>query len=499
MPLEIKGTGLNRFCAIGKLHFYKRSKNHCTAVLSEGVSRDGTLELSRLEIAFEKTKEECEEYSKASDESKSVLRVLEEQGGLSDLARENIFRGQSAEDAIMNAANELSAQRAKFGDPYLILDTAVIKEVGAQLVSFLGENAPSFEKNEREYRVHPVILVARDIGKEELLGIDRDMLLGIMLTGAKPLSELALIAYAFGIPVIVGEEEGLLKLENESELEDICAVIDAEKGLLLIDPDDEMVEQYAARIAEIAGFASQGESSFRSLGMTVGAEFNFDSKQEVISNEEAGGTDLLCLPSPHLHEDFDENLIYLRLKSILKASKSGEVSIAIEKDNADLKAWLRAILRANDSGRISLALANVVSADDLRHAFGLISEVKNELLKEKISFSDKLSVGAVIMRCAAVIMSAELAELCDFFILDCDSLFLSLFGSEAKGFGAKDIAENSECLIRAAEFLGDAARAAAISMAACGMLASRRRFYARFASLGVKKIFLPISYLKFFG
>ena len=299
--------------------------------------------------------------------------------------------------------------------------------------------------------------------------------------------------------MIVGEEEGLLKLENESELEDICAVIDAEKGLLLIDPDDEMVEQYAARIAEIAGFASQGESSFRSLGMTVGAEFNFDSKQEVISNEEAGGTDLLCLPSPHLHEDFDENLIYLRLKSILKASKSGEVSIAIEKDNADLKAWLRAILRANDSGRISLALANVVSADDLRHAFGLISEVKNELLKEKISFSDKLSVGAVIMRCAAVIMSAELAELCDFFILDCDSLFLSLFGSEAKGFGAKDIAENSECLIRAAEFLGDAARAAAISIAACGMLASRRRFYARFASLGVKKIFLPISYLKFFG
>ncbi len=99
------------------------------------------------------------------------------------------------------------------------------------------------------------VLVAKDLLPSQLVGLDTSRLAGICLAAGGPTSHVAILAAAMGIPMLVAMGPDLLSLT-----EGAAVVLDAEKGLLRVDPDrnqlavaeDELDRRRARRAAEQA-------------------------------------------------------------------------------------------------------------------------------------------------------------------------------------------------------------------------------------------------------
>ncbi len=99
------------------------------------------------------------------------------------------------------------------------------------------------------------ILVAKDLLPSQLVALDTSRLAGICLSGGGATSHVAILAAAMGIPVLVAMGPDLLSLTDGT-----AVVLDAEKGLLRVDPDrdqlavaeDELDRRRERRAAEQA-------------------------------------------------------------------------------------------------------------------------------------------------------------------------------------------------------------------------------------------------------
>jgi len=76
------------------------------------------------------------------------------------------------------------------------------------------------------------ILIAKDLLPSQLVALDSSRLAGICLAAGGPTSHVAILAAAMGIPVLVAMGPELLALVDGT-----AVVLDAEKGLLRVDPD----------------------------------------------------------------------------------------------------------------------------------------------------------------------------------------------------------------------------------------------------------------------
>ena len=76
------------------------------------------------------------------------------------------------------------------------------------------------------------ILVAKDLLPSQLVSLDTSRLAGICLAAGGPTSHVAILAAAMGVPVLVAMGPELLTIADGT-----AVVLDAEKGLLRVDPD----------------------------------------------------------------------------------------------------------------------------------------------------------------------------------------------------------------------------------------------------------------------
>jgi multiphosphoryl transfer protein len=76
------------------------------------------------------------------------------------------------------------------------------------------------------------VLIAKDLLPSQLVALDSSRLAGICLAAGGPTSHVAILAAAMGIPVLVAMGSELLALTDGT-----AVVLDAEKGLLRVDPD----------------------------------------------------------------------------------------------------------------------------------------------------------------------------------------------------------------------------------------------------------------------
>ncbi|MBQ8207950.1 MAG: hypothetical protein IJZ89_04355 [Clostridia bacterium] len=475
MSGEICGTGLNRFCAIGKLHFYSRAVASRGCNMAEAAENDLIpIELSRLEIAIGNVREKYENDDSA--ESDFAVSILDDIHGK---AREEIFRGIGAADSVRYVSEALFYELAESGDPYVSLRSAVCAEAGGYLAAEL-----SGEKEKISLRsIKPVILIAENITVKELESLDRSMLLGLFLPNASPLSEDALYAHSFGIPLIVGSEN---RLEKE-KLEGVDAVIDGEKGIILTEPESDVIEQYALRLGDLSVCRSSEKSAVKKL-----AVINCEADLDMFSAENSDGIGILNFESLlKSASPIEEERLYSLFRLAADSSGGKEVRILLPSKNEYLRKTVSAAMRAAVFGDFSVILPSVLSKADMQMVRGEIATMEND-------FSVELHVGALVRNGAVLTMCEDIAPLCDFLMIDCDSLFLSLlYPKRAEDIAPKDIAENSESLIRAAEMIIKVCKSSGTDIGICGMLAMRKRFYSRLLPLGIKEIALPPPYIGF--
>ncbi|MGN1047214.1 MAG: putative PEP-binding protein, partial [Eubacteriales bacterium] len=409
---ELRGSGLNSLCAVGRLHYYRRSLPTPFA-LPRAAEHDAALELSRLQVALGRASEEtdldCDERFIA-------------------LAKEKIYEGADAQSALLFASGELAAALSGGGDPFLSRGAMHIRNALVNLMPFLSERNDASEEITAIFGDgRPVVLCAPGIRAEELAFIDESMLLGLVTDASSPISRVSLTSLSFGVPVLIGCRAG--EIEKRRIYEGCPVIIDAKKGLLIPNPDGTEVREYAMRLGELskptkkAQKANSGENGSAIAEIYREAELDdaflagingFVLRRDFIGGADIGISDL-CSLYRHAAKAAGNGRAFIRLPGACGSGQGDAEKKRLYKE-------LSAILRASPHGSFTVLVPRILSSDGAERAMGILNEAKNELREKNIPFDEHIEIGAVIETPSAALMCDEIAGVCDALLFDSAAL-----------------------------------------------------------------------------
>ncbi|HEY0870315.1 MAG TPA: phosphoenolpyruvate--protein phosphotransferase [Acidothermaceae bacterium] len=165
------------------------------------------------------------------------LGLLGDTSLLADV-KHGVAAGSTATAAWRSTIAAVEAQWAALPDPYLRARAADVRSIGDDVLRAMT-GAP------RATITEPGILVAADLTPAEAAQLDRDLVIGIVLSHGSPSSHAAILARSRGIPAIVGAGAGVLAVRDGTLL-----ALDGASGELAVDPDAEALERFRALAAE---------------------------------------------------------------------------------------------------------------------------------------------------------------------------------------------------------------------------------------------------------
>ncbi|TPG21864.1 phosphoenolpyruvate--protein phosphotransferase [Sphingomonas koreensis] len=230
-------------------------------VASRGVAIGAAVRMTDQEIAVEQTGAapavERAALAQALDEVRAALtvaagngvgqqsaimaahRALLDDPMLGDAAESHIGEGFSAGFAWRRAIRSQAALLEQTGDPRLVERADDLLDLERQVLIALGAEQPP------EQIVPPgSILLARDLLPSQLIALDPSRVAGLCLERGGPTSHVAILAAGMELPMLVALGAALGDVADGAPV-----ILDAEAGLLQVDPDAATLEQTRQRIA----------------------------------------------------------------------------------------------------------------------------------------------------------------------------------------------------------------------------------------------------------
>lgn len=531
--LTYSGRGVGRGSAVGKLKFFKkavrsgsagvrrsRGADEETALLRKAISEaSGQLEELYLKTRREAGEEEAQIFE--------IHRMLLADDDFFSEAESLILDGFTASYAVNEAAERYSAVFASIDDEYLSARAADLRDVASRVSGILnGGGEPRSVPAEGNDKY---IIAADDLTPSETVQLDRSKILGFVTFAGSPNSHTAILARALGIPALIGTGD------IEPDCDGAEAVIDADKGLLYINPGSELRTRYIKleKQDEAAGerlFLLCGERTVTRRGREIRLYANIGSPEEarLARENDAEGVGLLRSEFLYLKEsDYpDENKLFTAYRDTLLAMEDREVVIRTLDIGADkkigyfnlateenpalglrgvrltlarrelFKTQLRAICRASVYGKASVMLPMIVSVDEIRESRRLLREVQSELRDRAVRFDQKMKLGIMIETPAAALMSDILSREADFFSVGTNDLTQYTLAADRQNSDVADICERErEPVLRLIAIAAKNAHAAGIWIGVCGELAADRTLTQRFLDMGVDELSVSPPYV----
>lgn len=447
MPLK-RGTGVSTGVAIGDAVVLETEETRVPrrTVPQKQVSHELATLLKAFDSAQKTVATEREEFaSRAGTELADIFGFHERwladprpRKEISDLIEEKLY---SAAYAISVFMRRYRRRFQEIGSPFLQERARDLVDIERRLLHQLSGQA----RHELASLDQPVIIVAHDLTPSQLVALEKTKrLLGFAIDAGGATSHTAIIAMGLGIPGVVGLEDITSHVSGGDTL-----VVDAQHGVVVINPDETQRSEYAAQaahlqrmretldelrdlpaetldgvkiellgniefpheVSECLGRGATGIGLFRTefLFMQDATPPTEDQQYEayrqaaeqvgsgplVIRTMDLGG-DKLCAGIPW---ETEKNP-FLGLRSIRYSLQHLSM----------FRPQLRAIVRASAHADVRVMFPLVSRIMELRQAKFVLSLVMEELEEEGYEFRSQIPVGVMVETPAAAICARELAH-----------------------------------------------------------------------------------------
>jgi len=348
---------------------------------------------------------------------------------LIDTARNLIeTRRCNAEWALVQQMEHLVEQFRQIEDPYLRERQADVVQVVERLVKVLLGHPGHLPPRRRDGL--GTIVVAHDLSPADTIGFRDHNIAGFVTDVGGPTSHTAIVARSLKIPAVVGLHHVRDLLEADE-----LVIVDGTRGVIIVDPDQSIVEEYRLRRSELEIERSKlnrlRDTHATTLdGETISLLANIEGPKDLpaVKAANADGIGLYRTEFLFIGRDTlpDEEEQYEAYRTVVKALSGKPVTIRTFDVGADkmlrgmsprtepnpalgLRAvryslaepqmfliQLRALLRASAHGKLQIMIPMLAHAQEIDQCLALIEKAKVELRAEKIKFDEGMQVGGMI-------------------------------------------------------------------------------------------------------
>ena len=517
----IKGIAASPGIAIGKAFLYKETK--LEIVEKSSLTKEEEIErlLKGREIAKAQLEEIKENTLKKLGKDKADIfeghvTLLEDEELMSEIDSKITSEKYTAEFALNEAIDEYATMLGNLEDAYFKERAGDLRDIGKRwLYGVMNTKAVDLSKLEPE-----TIIVARELNPSDTAQINLENVLAFVTEIGGKTAHSSIMARSLELPAVVGVGAILEKLEDNQII-----IVDAVKGEVLVDPNEETIKEYQAKRENFLKEKEElkklkDKEAISKDGIKVDVWGNIGSPNDVKGILSNGGfgiglyrTEFLFMEKdsfPTEDEQFeaykvvaeamngypvtirtmdiggDKSLPYMELPQE-ENPFLGWRAIRVCLDRQEiLRTQFKALLRASKYGQIKIMLPMIMDIEEVRKAKKIFEECKAELREKGIEFDEKIMLGIMVETPAVAFRAKSFAKECDFFSIGTNDLTQYTLAVDRGNEMIANLYDTyNPAVLPAIKMLIDGAHAGGIKISMCGEFAGDENAVALLFGMGL--------------
>jgi phosphotransferase system enzyme I (PtsI) len=427
----------------------------------------------------------------------------------------------TAEYAVSATLREIASAFAKVKDTYISERAADIYDIEKRLLKQLVGG----KREDVEHLTEEVAVVARNLSPTQTAGFNKEFVKGIATDAGGRTSHTAIVARSLGIPAVVALED----LTETTTGGDIV-IIDGNRGIVIVNPDDETMRQYEEYSHELAeleqrldAIKEEPAETRDGVRITLLGNIEFPDEAGVVLQKGGEGiglyrTEFLYLNRPtepteeEHYQAYAETVRVFKQRPVIirtfdlgadKYTQSkrfapepnpflGLRSIRFCLQNLTLfKTQLRAILRASVLGEVKIMFPLITHLQELMQTKMILRDVMEDLDEESIEYNRDIKIGVMIETPSAALTAFTLARDVDFFSIGTNDLIqYTLAVDRGNELVSTLYSSVDPAVLRLIRTVIQDAHKAQIELSLCGEMASEPEYIMLLLGMGVRTISL---------
>lgn len=359
---------------------------------------------------------------------------------------------KNKEQALDETIREMVEIMSALDDEYLKERASDYQDIGYQVMYKLkGIKPKDLSKLEKQS-----IIISKELTPSDTANMDKEAVVGFATDLGGKTSHTSIIAQTLDMPALVGMGDVSTKVVGGEK-----AILDGNKGILIVDPSDEELEKYESLIKEQAEKKERlktikDKKAITKDGKHIEVSANIGNIEDLKLAIENGcdgvglfRTEFLYMENTNFPTEEEQFKVYKEATEMLGEKPLiirtldiggdkgldyfkfpveenpflGYRAIRLCLDKEDIfKTQLRALVRASAYGNLKIMIPFVVNIDELKSSIELIEEIKKDLDKEGTAYNKDLDVGIMVETSASIIMADKFIKYADFFSIGTNDL-----------------------------------------------------------------------------